>query len=76
MAIAPVVPLSVLSGVAGLGAVAWSARPDRVAQPLRRFLRWHDRQRQRAALLDLDARLLRDVGLSREDAEREGRRHD
>lgn len=35
---------------------------------LNRFLRWQDRQRQRAAL--------RDVGLSREQAEREGGRHD
>jgi len=76
MAIAPVVPLSVLFGVVGVAALAWSAQPDRVADPLHRFLHWRDRQRQRAAHLNLDARLLRDVGLSRDQAEREGRRHD
>lgn len=76
MAIAPVVPLSVLFGVVGVAALAWSAQSDRIADPLRRFTQWRDRQRQRAALRELDARLLRDVGLSRDQAEREGRRHD
>lgn len=40
----------------------------------RRFLRWYDRYLQRHALADLDERLLRDVGLTRADARREGRR--
>lgn len=76
MAIAPVVPLSILFGVNGAGAILISAWRPRSARLLGRLLRWQDRQRQRAALLDLDARLLRDVGLSRAQAEREGRRHD
>ncbi len=76
MAIAPVVPLSILFGVASAGAIVVAAGRPRAAQLLRRFLRWQDRQRQRAALLDLDARLLRDVGLTRDQAEREGLRHD
>lgn len=76
MAIAPVVPMAVLVGVFAAGAIAWSARADRMADWMSSFLCWQDRQRQRAALLDLDARLLRDVGLSRDQAEREGRRDD
>lgn len=76
MAVAPVVPLSVLFGVAGVGVIALSISRHRIASLRHRFLRWQDRQRQRAALLDLDARLLRDVGLSREQAEREGRSRD
>ncbi|MFN4159727.1 MAG: DUF1127 domain-containing protein [Gemmobacter sp.] len=76
MAIAPVVPLSFLFGVAGAGAIAFAGGHPSAARLLNRFLRWQDRQRQRAALLDLDARLLRDVGLTRDQAEREGLRHD
>lgn len=76
MAIAPVVPLSILFGVAGAGAIVFAGESPRAARLLHRFLRWQDRQRQRAELLDLDARLLRDVGLTRDQAEREGLRHD
>lgn len=76
MAIAPVVPLSILFGAAGAGAILISAGRPRSARLLDRLLRWQDRQRQRAALLDLYTRLLRDVGLSRDQAEREGRRRD
>ena len=36
--------------------------------------RMHDRWRQRQALLDLDDRLLRDIGITREQAEREARK--
>lgn len=36
--------------------------------------RWGERGRQRRALLALDDRLLSDIGLSRADAEREGRK--
>ncbi len=76
MAIAPVFLLSILFGVAGAGAILISAGRPRSARLPDRFLRWQDRQRQRAALMDLDARLLRHVGLSRNQAECEGRRHD
>jgi uncharacterized protein YjiS (DUF1127 family) len=34
----------------------------------------HDRWQQRQALLDLDDRLLRDIGITREEAEREARK--
>jgi uncharacterized protein YjiS (DUF1127 family) len=34
----------------------------------------HDRWRQRQALLDLDDRLLRDIGITREQAKREARK--
>ena len=36
--------------------------------------RMHDRWRQRQALLDLDDKLLRDIGITREQAEREARK--
>ena len=74
MAIAPVAPLSILFG--GAGAILISAGRPHSAFLLHRFLRCQDRQRQRAALLDLDARLLRDVGLTWAQAEREGLRRD
>lgn len=35
---------------------------------------WQQRDRMRRELLDLDDRLLRDMGISRHDARREGRR--
>lgn len=76
MIIAPVVPLSILFGVASAGAIVFAGESARPARLLHRFLSWQDRQRQRAALLDLDARLRRDVGLTRDQAEREGMRHD
>lgn len=76
MAIAPVVPQSVLFGAVGVGALTWSAHRARMADPRRHFLHWRDRQRQRAAPLDLDERPLRDCGLTRDQAECEGRRLD
>jgi len=36
--------------------------------------RWQERARQRRALLGLDDHLLRDIGISRAEAEREGRK--
>lgn len=76
MTMSPVVSVSIVVGLAGAGAILLSAPEIARRGWLNRFLRWQDRQRQRAALRDLDARLLRDVGLSREQAEREGGRHD
>lgn len=35
---------------------------------------WRERAQQRRRLMELDDRLLRDIGLSRADAEREGRK--
>jgi uncharacterized protein YjiS (DUF1127 family) len=35
------------------------------------LLEWHERSRQRRQLLSLDDRLLKDIGISRVDAERE-----
>lgn len=76
MALSSAVPISVVVGLAGATAILLSSGGPRGAALLGRFLCWQDRQRQRAAFLDLDDRLLRDVGLSREQAEHEGRRHD
>jgi uncharacterized protein YjiS (DUF1127 family) len=39
-----------------------------------RLLRWHELARQRRALLTLDDRMLKDIGLTRADAEREAGR--
>lgn len=68
MDMSPVVSVSIVVGLAGAGAILLSAPEIARRGWLNRFLRWQDRQRQRAAL--------RDVGLSREQAEREGGRHD
>jgi len=50
----------------GWGRVCW-----RLAM---RLLWLHDRQRQRRALLELDDRLLADIGITREQAQAEGRK--
>ena len=39
-----------------------------------RVLQWHELARQRRALLALDEHMLKDIGISRADAEREARR--
>ena len=39
-----------------------------------RLLRWHELSRQRWALLALNERMLKDIGITRAEAEREGRR--
>jgi uncharacterized protein YjiS (DUF1127 family) len=41
------------------------------ASPLGSFMRWYDRYLQRCALAELDDRMLRDIGLTRRDVERE-----
>ena len=76
MVLSPDVPISVIAGLAG--AIAILVPPDgtRGHELLGRFLRRQDRQRQRSALLDLDDRLLCEVGLTREQARPEGRRQD
>ena len=61
------------------------ARKRRTSQPVRRLqaflgnafgrlLRWHELARQRRALLALNERMLRDIGITRAEAEREARR--
>ena len=42
---------------------------------LSRFLGWRERARSRHLLLQLDDRMLRDVGLSRSDVDRECNKH-
>jgi uncharacterized protein YjiS (DUF1127 family) len=39
-----------------------------------RLLRWHELARQRRALLALNERMLKDIGITRAEAEREARR--
>ena len=39
-----------------------------------RLLRWHQLSRERRALLALDERMLKDIGVTRAEAEREARR--
>ncbi len=76
MAISPVLPISIAALLAGAGTILLSPAASLGRGWLDGFLRWQDRQRQRAALRALDARLLQDVGLSRDQVDREGRRHD
>jgi len=44
--------------------------------PLERFLRWADRQHQRAQLAALEDERLADLGLTRAEVDAEARRHD
>lgn len=76
MAIASVVALSIQFGAADTGVIVVVGRHSRAARLLHHRLSWQDRQRQPAALLDLVARLLHDVGLPRDQVEHEGLRHD
>ena len=51
-----------------LGIKAWTATAVGL------LLLWHELARQRRALLRLDDRMLKDIGIARADAEREARR--
>lgn len=54
-----------------------ASRPSWVEQRLgfrNTLVLWQTRARQRSRLLELDDRLLRDIGVSRDFAEREGRK--
>lgn len=48
--------------------------PKLAATASARLLRWHELSRQRRALLALNERMLKDVGITRAEAEREARR--
>ena len=50
--------------------------PEALRRGPSRVLGWLDRQRQRAALAELDDRLLNDIGVGRAAAETEARRWD
>lgn len=50
------------------------ARPSALVRLVTLLQDWHEHARSRRLLRSLDDRLLRDVGLSRADAEREGLR--
>lgn len=63
--------------VSPLPRVAFRPAPVRVNTLLRVIVAlqdWHERARSRRILLSLDDRLLRDIGLSRADADHEGSR--
>ncbi len=67
-----------------LGAFAGPRRPtaawfgeillEAATRAVRTLLTWQERDRQRHALAQLDARMLKDLGLSRADVEREVRK--
>ncbi len=48
--------------------------PEAAARAVRTLLTWQERDRQRRALAQLDARMLKDVGLSRAEVELELRK--
>jgi uncharacterized protein YjiS (DUF1127 family) len=52
----------------------WPAIWPWAAAALDRLLGWHELARQRRALLALDDRMLKDIGITRADAEREASR--
>lgn len=71
-----VAQVSLVVSVAGFAAIILPACRSACAATLSRLLAWEARQKQRAALRSLDDRLLRDVGLTRPEAEQEAMRHD
>lgn len=70
--------MSIRSVHAPLAVVGGEVRPARGAGWLRQAARmvaaWHERARQRRDLRSLDARLLKDLGLSRADVDLEARK--
>ncbi|MFQ5994081.1 MAG: DUF1127 domain-containing protein [Acidiferrobacterales bacterium] len=52
----------------------WNAPRLALSRTAKTFFCWQERARQRHALSELDDRLLKDVGISRAEAEREGRK--
>lgn len=50
--------------------------PEHLSANPSRLMIWADRQRQRAALARLDDRMLKDIGLTRSEADAEARRRD
>ena len=49
----------------------WPGHPDLMRKIIGTVSLWHERARQRRRLLQLDDRMLRDIGVSRADAVRE-----
>ena len=49
----------------------WPGHRDLATKVLEVLMLWHERARQRRRLLELDDRMLRDIGVSRADAVRE-----
>lgn len=60
-------------GRTALGTAGYGVRSV-LAYALEILLSWHERARQRHQLMSLDPRMLRDIGISRSDAEREYRK--
>jgi uncharacterized protein YjiS (DUF1127 family) len=57
------------------GAARRHGGPQRFASvAVTRLMRWHELARQRRALLMLDERILKDIGVTRAEAEREASR--
>ncbi|MGQ0567848.1 MAG: DUF1127 domain-containing protein [Gemmobacter sp.] len=76
MPVAPIIPLTLVVSAVGLAALVRPALRSRIDRAFVLLQLWHDRQRQRAVLRSLDDDRLRDIGLTRAAAEREGRCHD
>jgi uncharacterized protein YjiS (DUF1127 family) len=57
-----------------IGEELWSTPDGRLAAAVEQLLAWHDRARQRRALLGLSDDMLVDVGISRSEALKEARK--
>ena len=53
---------------------AWGAARSWAARALIRLMRWHETARERRALLALSDHMLKDIGITRAEAEREAGR--
>lgn len=76
MPAAQIIPLTLMVSAIGLAALVRPALRLQVDRAFARVKLWRYRQRQRAALRSLDDDRLKDIGVTRAAAEREGRRYD
>lgn len=76
MSAAPIIPLTLIVSAIGLTALLRPAMRSRIDRVFARRQLRRDRQRQRVVLRRLDEDQLRDIGLTRAAADREGRRLD
>lgn len=72
----PLIPLTLIVSSVALASLLRPPLRSQVDRAIARVQLWHNRQHQRAVFRSLDDDRLRDIGLTRSAAEREGQRYD
>lgn len=76
MLAARIIPLTLMVSAVALASLLRPELRSRFDRAFARLKLWRDCQRQRAALRSPDDDRLKDIGVTRAAAERDGRRHD